>query len=389
MNRLILLISFFITISSCGHGQTERNNPLIPGAHQTDSYLPLIKGKKIALVVNQTSMVGSTHLVDTLISLNINVKKVFAPEHGFRGDADAGEMVKSGTDVRTNLPIVSLYGNNKKPSSSQLADIDIVIFDIQDVGARFYTYISTMHYMMEACAENSKSIIILDRPNPNGMFVDGPILKPAFESFVGIHPIPVLHGLTVGELATMINGEGWLKGGAQCDIKVIPVKNYSHKNHYSLPIKPSPNLPNDLSIKMYPSLCLFEGTVISVGRGTYQPFQQIGHPDFKEMAHAFTPQSLEGMAKNPKYEGQKCYGIDFQKTEFNGGFSLAYLIEFHEKYNGNDFFTNYFDKLAGTDKLRKQIKSGFTENDIRKSWASELKAYMIIRKKYLLYEDFQ
>ncbi|MTI23376.1 exo-beta-N-acetylmuramidase NamZ family protein, partial [Fulvivirga kasyanovii] len=305
---------------------------ITPGAYQTGDYLSLIKDKKVALVVNQTSMVGTSHLVDTLLSLRVNLKKVFAPEHGFRGDADAGETVKSGVDVKTNLPIVSLYGDNKKPTASQLVDVDVIIFDIQDVGTRFYTYISTMHYMMEACAENNKLMIILDRPNPNGMYVDGPVLKPAYQSFVGMHPIPVLHGLTVGELAKMINGEGWLKNKIQCDITVIPVKNYSHKNHYSLPVKPSPNLPNDLSIKMYPSLCLFEGTVISVGRGTYKPFQQIGHPDFKDMPHSFTPKSIEGMAKNPRYEGQQCHGIDFSQVDFNGGFSLTYLIDFYQKY---------------------------------------------------------
>ncbi|GAA0893429.1 DUF1343 domain-containing protein [Fulvivirga kasyanovii] len=389
MNRLILLLSFFIVISSCGHGQTEKKAPITPGAYQTGDYLSLIKDKKVALVVNQTSMVGTSHLVDTLLSLRVNLKKVFAPEHGFRGDADAGETVKSGVDVKTNLPIVSLYGDNKKPTASQLVDVDVIIFDIQDVGTRFYTYISTMHYMMEACAENNKLMIILDRPNPNGMYVDGPVLKPAYQSFVGMHPIPVLHGLTVGELAKMINGEGWLKNKIQCDITVIPVKNYSHKNHYSLPVKPSPNLPNDLSIKMYPSLCLFEGTVISVGRGTYKPFQQIGHPDFKDMPHSFTPKSIEGMAKNPRYEGQQCHGIDFSQVDFNGGFSLTYLIDFYQKYEGKDFFTNYFNKLAGTGELKEQIQQGLSEPEIRQSWAGELGAYKKTRKKYLLYEDFE
>lgn len=389
MNRLILLLSFFIAISPCGHGQTEKNTPITPGAYQTGDYLPLIKDKKVALVVNQTSMVVTSHLVDTLLSLNVNLTKVFAPEHGFRGDADAGETVKSGVDVKTNLPIISLYGDNKKPTASQLADVDVIIFDIQDVGTRFYTYISTMHYMMEACAENNKLMIILDRPNPNGMYVDGPVLKPAYQSFVGMHPIPVLHGLTVGELAKMINGEGWLTNKVQCNITVIPVNNYSHKNHYSLPVKPSPNLPNDLSIKMYPSLCLFEGTVISVGRGTYKPFQQIGHPDFKWMPHVFTPQCIEGMDKNPKYENQKCYGIDFSQKDFSGGFTLTYLIDFYRKYKGEDFFNDYFNKLAGTGELKEQIQQGLLEPEIRQSWVKELSSYKKIRKKYLLYEDFE
>ncbi|UII29916.1 DUF1343 domain-containing protein [Fulvivirga ulvae] len=389
MNRLILLISFFIATTSCGHGQPENKSQIIPGAYQLADYLPLLKDKNVALVVNHTSMVGPSHLVDTLLSLNVNLKKVFAPEHGFRGDADAGETVKSGVDVQTKLSIISLYGDNKKPTAKQLAGIDVVVFDIQDVGTRFYTYISTMHYMMEACAESNKPMIILDRPNPNGMYVDGPVLKPAYQSFVGMHPIPVLHGLTVGELAKMINGEGWLNNKIKCGITIIPVENYNHKNQYSLPVKPSPNLPNDLSIKMYPSLCLFEGTVISVGRGTYQPFQQIGHPDFKDLPHVFTPESIEGMAKNPRYENQKCYGIDFHQTDFGGGFSLAYLLDFYQKYEEKDFFNSYFDKLAGTDELRKQITNGLSEEDIREGWAGELNSYKVLRRKYLLYEDFE
>lgn len=387
MNRLILLTSFFVTLASCSQGQVSVEKTIIPGAYQTKNYLPLLKNKNVGLVVNQTSTIGATHLVDSLMSLNINIKKVFAPEHGFRGDADAGETVKSGSDLKTNLPIVSLYGDNKKPTAAQLKDIDVVVFDIQDVGTRFYTYISTMHYMMEACAENNKLMIILDRPNPTGMYVDGPVLEQEFKSFVGMHPIPVLHGLTVGELAAMINGEGWLENKKQCKITVIPVKNYTHKDHYSLPVKPSPNLPNDLSIKMYPSLCLFEGTVISVGRGTLSPFQQIGHPDFKDRTHYFVPKSIEGMAKNPRYEGQKCYGIDFQQEDFEGGFTLTYLIDFYRKYEGKDFFNNYFEKLAGTDMLKKQIKEGLSEKEIRESWANDLNKYKAIRKKYLLYED--
>nr|WP_245558480.1 DUF1343 domain-containing protein [Fulvivirga imtechensis] len=366
--------------------QPEDPQLLLTGAEQTNEYLPMLKGKKIGMVVNHTSVIGKTHLVDSLLSLDIRIQKVFAPEHGFRGDADAGEKVKDGIDIATQLPIISLYGNNKKPSVEQLQGIDLVIFDIQDVGTRFYTYISTMHYVMEACAENDIKMLILDRPNPNGMYVDGPVLKPEFQSFVGLHPIPILHGLTVGELAQMINGEGWLNNSIKCDLKVIPVKNYSHDEDYSLPVKPSPNLPNGLSVKMYPSLCLFEGTVISVGRGTYKPFQQIGHPQFTDMAHQFTPKSIDGMSKYPPYEGQTCYGISFEDTDFEGGFTLKYIIDFYKKYGGEDYFNNFFDKLAGTDQLKQQIKKGISEEEIRKSWAPDLEQYRKMREKYLLYE---
>lgn len=386
MNRLILFISFYLFLSSCGISQPADPQQLMTGAEQTEAYLPVLKDKRIAMVVNHTSMIGENHLVDSLLNLGVKIQKVFAPEHGFRGDSEAGEKVKDGIDIATQLPIVSLYGSNKKPTPEQLQDIDLIIFDIQDVGTRFYTYISTMHYVMEACAENNIKLLILDRPNPNGMYVDGPVLKPEFQSFVGLHPIPVLHGLTVGELAQMINGEGWLKNSLQCDIKVIPVKNYDHNEGYSLPVKPSPNLPNDLSIKMYPSLCLFEGTVVSVGRGTYQPFQQIGHPQFKDMPHQFTPKSIEGMSKYPPYEGQTCYGLSFENTNFKGGFTLKYIIDFYKKYEGDDYFNNFFDKLAGTDKLRQQIKEGMSEDEIRKSWASDLEQYQKMREKYLLYE---
>lgn len=389
MNRVIIFLSFLITFFSCSAGQTAKPGEITPAAHLIDEYLPLIKDKKVALVVNQTSVIGTTHLVDTLLALGVSIKKVFAPEHGFRGDADAGEKIKDGIDPKTQLPIVSLYGSNRKPTPEQVEDIDVVIFDVQDVGTRFYTYISTMHYVMETCAENNKEVIVLDRPNPNGMYVDGPVLDPAFKSFVGMHPIPILHGLTVGELAQMINGEKWLENDLKCDLTVIPVKNYSHQDTYSLPVKPSPNLPNDLSIVLYPSLCLFEGTAISVGRGTYKPFQQIGHPQFTDMPHQFTPKSIDGMAKNPRYEGETCYGINFDKTPFSGGFSLEYLIAFAKKYEGDDFFNNFFNKLAGTDELKQQIKNGLSAEEIRATWQKELEEYQAKRKKYLLYEDFQ
>lgn len=361
------------------------------GAMHTNEYLHLIRGKKVALVVNQTSMINNTHLVDSLLALGIHIQKVFAPEHGFRGKADAGEHVKNSKDTKTNLPIVSLYGKNKKPTPRQLADIDWVIFDIQDVGARFYTYISTMHLVMEACAENSKKALILDRPNPNGHYVAGPMLDPRLKSFVGMHPIPIVHGLTVGELAQMINAEKWLKGGKTCDLTIIKVKNYTHDTAYSLPVKPSPNLPNDLSIRLYPSLCLFEGTQISVGRGTYSPFQMIGYPKKKFGKNVFTPKSIAGMSKYPKHQNKACYGVDFRRQENEWsikGFSLRYLIEYYHKFgNKAKFFNGYFDTLVGNFSLQQKIKKGWTVEAIKKSWEKDLKKYKKLRTKYLLYDE--
>jgi uncharacterized protein YbbC (DUF1343 family) len=356
------------------------------GAAQIAQYLPHLSGKRVGMVVNHTSLVGNTHLVDTLLSLQVQVKKIFAPEHGFRGDADAGEHVSSGVDKKTNLPLISLYGSNKKPTSEQLADLDVVVFDIQDVGTRFYTYISTMHYVMEACAENNKKLLILDRPNPHGSYFDGPVLKPAFKSFVGMHPIPVVHGLTVGELANMINGQKWLANGVQCDVTVIKNKNYTHRTPYTLPVRPSPNLSNQQAIRLYPSLCLFEGTVISVGRGTDYPFQMIGSPNPANGSFTFTPKSVPG-AKNPPYLNQPCYGLDLQEDTLNH-FSLKYLIDFYQKAANKDkFFNSFFEKLAGNDQLRNQIKSGMTEAQIRETWKTDLAAYKNLRQQYLLYAE--
>ena len=358
------------------------------GASQLSDYLPTLENKKIGLVVNHTSQLDQVHLVDTLLSLGVEVKKVFAPEHGFRGKADAGEQVNNSTDIKTGLPIISLYGKNKKPTAQQIQDLDVVIFDIQDVGTRFYTYISTMHYVMEACAEQGKSFIVLDRPNPNGNYVDGPIRESKFKSFVGMHPIPIVHGLTVGELAQMINGEGWLNNRLTCDLKVVPNQHYRHDTPYSLPVKPSPNLPNDLSIALYPSLCLFEGTNISVGRGTEFPFQVIGAPQRNLGKFKFTPRSIVGMSKNPKYKGQICYGLDFRKNSVMRTFSLNHLIAFYQKYhNKSQFFNGYFDTLAGTASLRQQIIAGKTEAQIRKTWEVSLNEYREMRKKYLLYPE--
>ena len=362
------------------------------GAERMEKLLPLLEGKRIALVVNQTSVVGSkhTHLLDTLLSLKMNVRKVFAPEHGFRGNADAGETIKNGKDIKSGLSILSLYGKNKKPTPAQLSDVDVIVFDIQDVGARFYTYISTMHYIMEACAENNKPLIVTDRPNPCD-YVDGPIRETGKKSFVGMHPIPVLHGCTVGELAQMINGEGWLAGKRTCKLTVIPMEGWKHGQAYSLPVKPSPNLPNDQAIALYASLCPFEGTTISVGRGTYTPFQIIGSPDIPDYGYSFTPQSLEGFDKNPMYKGTKCYGKDLKEVTPPAGLTLSYIIDCYQAYKkagkANQFFTraNWFDLLMGTSNVRLQIIEGKSEESIRATWQADLDKYLQMRTRYLLY----
>ncbi|AMQ57326.1 exo-beta-N-acetylmuramidase NamZ domain-containing protein [Algoriphagus sanaruensis] len=360
------------------------------GAERAELYLPLLQGKRIGLVGNQTSILpqsNNKHVVDFLLENGIQVKKVFVPEHGFRGTADAGEKVDNSMDTKTGLPIVSLYGNNKKPSAEQIKDLDIVIFDLQDVGTRFFTYISTMHYVMEACAEQGKKVIIFDRPNPNGGYIDGPMLKPGFESFVGMHNIPIVHGLTVGELAKMINGEKWLKGGQTVDLEVIPVENWSHDQSYNLPIKPSPNLPNDLSIKLYPSTCLFEGTVMSLGRGTYFPFQVYGYPDPKFGEFTFTPVSIDGMSKTPPHQNQLCFGRDLRGESMNHQFTLSYLLEaYHKSEMKEKFFNNYFNTLVGTDELKKQILAGESEASIRESWKAGHEVYKEKREKYLIYK---
>jgi uncharacterized protein YbbC (DUF1343 family) len=321
------------------------------------------------------------------LSRGVKITTIFAPEHGFRGEADAGAYVKDAKDTKTGLPIVSLYGKNKKPSAEQLTNVDVLVFDIQDVGTRFYTYISTMHYIMEAAAEQNKEVLILDRPNPNGNYIDGPVLEPEHKSFVGMHPIPIVHGLTVGELANMINGEKWLEGQRQAKITVIPVSNYNHNLPYTLPVKPSPNLPNQQAILLYPSLCLFEGTNVSVGRGTPMPFQVIGSPYYKFKDFSFTPVSTPG-ATEPPYKNQVCYGKDLTDPTIAQPFTLAYLIDFYKNSTQQDkFFNNFFEKLAGTSELRKQIIAGKTEAEIRASWEPALANYKTLRKKYLLYPD--
>jgi uncharacterized protein YbbC (DUF1343 family) len=366
---------------------------IIVGASQPNLYLGTLKGKKVGLVVNQTSVVGKEHLVDFLLKNKINITCIFAPEHGFRGDHSAGEKVKTTVDSKTKLPVFSLYGNYKKPKEEQLKNLDVVVFDIQDVGARFYTYISTLHYMMEACAEQNKTLLILDRPNPNGHYVDGPILDTAYKSFVGMHPVPVVHGCTIGEYAQMINGEGWLKNGITCKIIVVKVKNYSHQSTYTLLIKPSPNLPTMNSIYLYPSLCFFEGTNYSIGRGTNKPFERVGKPLCTIGTDTFTPRNIPGVAENPPFEGKACKGIllsDYGQNiaPFEGKINLYWLIDLYKNDTNKDkFFTPFFEKLAGTNLLRQQIMEGKTEDEIRKTWQSGLKKYRATRHKYLLYSD--
>ena len=375
--------------------------PIIVGANRMQVYLPLLKDKKVGLVANQTTVVFKhpdsqdfyTHLADTLLASGVNLVSVFAPEHGFRGTADAGEIVSDGKDAKTGLPIVSLYGDNKKPKPEQLNGLDIVVFDLQDVGARFYTYLSTLHYLMEACAENGIELLILDRPNPNGGVVDGPILDKAYTSFVGMHPVPVLHGMTIGEYAQMINGEKWLNPSTssgqvlQCDLKVVPCLNYSHDMKYSLPVKPSPNLPNDQAINLYASLCFFEGTNVSVGRGTGKQFQIYGSPNLSPTVFTFrfTPQPNEG-AKHPIYEGKICYGEDLSNAENVNRLELKWLIKAYQNTSDKkSFFNSYFVKLAGSPQFQQQIEAGISEAEIRKTWQSGLWKFKKMRANYLIY----
>ena len=381
---MIRLFLFLACLSSAAC-QAQTRQPVV-GADQMDVLLPKLAGKRVGLVVNQTSVVRKTHLVDTLRSRGVNVVKALAPEHGFRGTAADGETINDSVDLKTGIQLSSIYGKNHKPTPEQLADIDIIIFDIQDVGARFYTYISTLTYVMEACAENGKSIIILDRPNPHG-YVDGPILQPEFKSFVGMHPIPVVHGLTIGEIAQMINGEEWLKNKVKCKIDIIKLKNWKHDDTYELPIKPSPNLPNNQAVRLYPSICFFEGTVISLGRGTPTPFQILGNPELKTMGFQFMPVSIKGVSVNPPQENKLCYGIDLRLVSVPRRIDFHYLLDFYKAYPDKEkFFIPYFEKLAGTATLRQQIKDGLTEEQIRESWKNDLDQYQKMRKKYLLYQ---
>ena len=365
----------------------------IPAAYNLSAYLPMLEGQRLALLVNQTSTISDVHLVDTLVNRGLDVRKIFAPEHGFRGSADAGATIKDGRDAATNLPIKSLYGKSKKPSAADLSDVDVIVFDVQDVGARFYTYISTLFYLLEAAAENGKTVVVLDRPNPNGHYVDGPVLEWGSASFVGIAPIPVVHGLTVGEFAEMAVGEGWLKNGVRPDLEVVPMDNYSHATPYELPIPPSPNLPNQRSIYLYPSLCFFEGTAVSVGRGTDTQFQVYGHPALTFGDHTFSPRPGPG-SSNPKLKGETCRGVDYTGTAApllrrNGRLDLQPLLAAHRSLTdaGVEFFTrpDFFDLLAGGPGLRKAIEAGRTEEQIRALWEPELGEFRRLRAGYLMY----
>ena len=389
-----LLLFFMISfqLNACAQ-KPEKKEGIKTGANRTELYLSVLKGKRIAIVANQTSVIAKEkgekkayiHLVDSLLALNIDVKKVFAPEHGFRGKADAGEIVKDGLDTKTGLPIISLYGKNKKPSKDQLEGIDLVVFDIQDVGARFYTYISSLHYVMEACAEATIPVILLDRPNPNGHYVDGPVLEKKHKSFVGMHPVPVVYGMTIGEYGAMINGERWLANEIQCDLTVIPLQNYTHQSEYSLPIKPSPNLPNDTSINLYPSLCFFEGTNVNAGRGTDKQFQIYGSPYLDETnSLSYKPVSNEG-AKYPKHKNITCYGEDLRNTKRLYQLDLSWLIKAHAQNSKVPFFNAFFTKLAGTTTLQEQIIKGVSEKEIKESWKAELAHFNKTRSNYLLY----
>lgn len=386
----------YITLFICWLAVLQATAQVKNGADRLEELFPLLENKRISLVVNQTSLVQNVHLLDTLYNKGVHITQVFAPEHGFRGDADAGEFIKNGKDYRTQVPIISLYGKNKKPQPAQLQQTDIVIFDIQDVGARFYTYISTMFYVMQACAENNKELIILDRPNPCD-YVDGPVLDMKYKSFVGMLPIPVLHGCTIGELAQMINGEGWLGNNLQCPLKVITIEDWKHGQPYSLPVKPSPNLPNDQAIALYPSLCPFEGTSVSVGRGTDFPFQIIGSPTTKNLKFRFMPHPMKGSDKHPLHQDTYCYGLNLSSEKnIPKGFSLQYVIQFYNyfqnltKHAEKDFFTrpHWFDLLMGTNQVRLDILKNKTKEQIRSAWQKKLNQYKEIRKKYLLYEDY-
>lgn len=385
-SKVFLLILIFVGFAIRTEAQT-----ITPGAYQTDIYLAETVNKNVALVVNQTSIINQTHLLDTLLKLNVNVTKLFSPEHGIRGRAADGELVDNSIDEQTKIPIVSLYGKNRKPSKKDLQDIDLVIFDLQDVGTRFYTYISTLSYVMEACAENNIEVIVLDRPNPNGYFIDGPVLDSNFSSFVGLHQVPAVYGLTIGEYALMVNGEGWLGNKLKCDLTVIPCLNYTHDSIYKLPIKPSPNLPTEEAVLLYSSLCFFEGTIVSVGRGTDKPFEVIGHPNYSDASFKFTPKPIEGVTVNPPHKNTECNGILLSgyvdEIKASKKINLSLLINMYNDLNiGEKFFNNYFDKLAGTDVLRKQIIDGKTEDEIRETWRSDIEKYKVVRKKYLIYD---
>ncbi|MFH6768175.1 DUF1343 domain-containing protein [Gaetbulibacter aquiaggeris] len=396
------VLLFLLVLISCGNfskGESKQemitiqNPEVIVGANQTDHYLKLLEGKRVGIVANQSSVIFKdseqntySHLVDSLLKLKINIVKVFSPEHGFRGKADAGELVDDSKDNKTGLSIISLHGKNRKPTTEQLKDVDVVVFDLQDVGVRFYTYLSTMHYVMEACAEANIPMIVLDRPNPNGYYIDGPVLDLTYKSFVGMHPVPLVYGMTIGEYALMINGEHWLENKLVCNLTVIRLKNYTHKTYYSLPIKPSPNLPNDKAINLYPSLDIFRGTIINVGRGTNLQMQCYGAPFFPKSDFSYIPKPNEG-DKHPRFENKICYGVDLRKEPKLHKFTLKYIIDAYNKTPKSEiFFGTTFTVHAGNEILQKQIESGLTEEEIRATWQEDLENFKKIRVKYLIYK---
>ncbi|MBL7943860.1 MAG: DUF1343 domain-containing protein [Flavobacteriales bacterium] len=406
MKRCITFMVLLLAMSGLGQQVSfrpidkTRGKSVVTGSARFDQYLPFIKGRKVAVVANQTSLVDGVHLVDTLLASGVQVTAIFSPEHGFRGNAGAGETVSNSHDTKTGLPIYSIYGKSKKPTPIMLQGSDVVLFDIQDVGARFYTYLSSLHYVMEACAENQKQLIVLDRPNPNGFYTDGPVLEPGFESFVGMHPIPVVHGCTLGEMAKMINGEHWLKNGVSCSLIVVPCLNYDHGVNYELPVAPSPNLQTMSAVYLYPSLCFFEGTIVSVGRGTDKPFMCIGYPGNTTGTYTFQPKDITGVAMDPPHEGEVCQGHNLEAFgEFyflnSKALNLEWLLGLYASCSDKAAFfrsgpnasTDFFDKLAGSGTLRTQIEAGKTADEIKASWEPGLAKYREMRKKYLIYPD--
>ncbi len=389
---ILFLVLPFFPYAQQGKLKLVSYSKVTSGAQRTGQYLPLLKSKRVAVVANQASLIGKIHLVDSLLSLQVHIVKIFSPEHGFRGNAEAGALIEDGRDTKTGLPVISLYGNHKKPTAKDLEDIDVVLFDLQDVGVRFYTYISTLAYVMAGCAENNIPIIVLDRPNPNGFYVDGPVLEPGYSSFVGLHPVPVVYGMTIGEYARMVNGEKWISDSLQCDLTVIELIGYDHDIIVKLPVKPSPNLPNREAVYLYPSLAFFEGTIVSVGRGTDFPFQVYGHPDLKTGDFSFIPHGIPGVSEHPKFEGITCYGQnltgyaqDYKRNPHR--LNLSWLIGAYRELSADHrFFNDYFDKLAGTDRLREQIEKGMSEDEIRTSWQKGLEEFENTRQKYLIYE---
>lgn len=404
---LVLVFTLFSgVITACNSGvepevktEIKSGDDQIPqmeiraAAERTAAYFRYLKDKKIAIVANPSSLVDNVHLLDTLIGAGFDVDRVLAPEHGFRGKAEAGEHVESGTDSKTGVKVVSLYGRNRKPSTEDLQGLDVVVFDLQDVGVRFYTYVSTMHYVMEKCAEMGITFMVLDRPNPNGFYIDGPVLDEKYKSFIGMHKVPLVHGMTLGEFALMINGEGWLRNGMKADLKVIPVDNYTHDSFYELPVAPSPNLPNMKSVYLYPSLGLFEGTMMSIGRGTDFPFQVIGHPALDTGSFYFTPRSIPGASMYPKHEAKECRGWDLRDTAValrdQKKLHMSWILATYKRVNGNMYFKNFFFKLSGNELLRNKIEEGWTEEQIRQSWQKDINDFKKIRRKYLLYPDFE